>query len=309
MVDISVIIVNYNSKDYLRGCIDSIDRFPHEIKIEILVSDNNSTDGSIDMIKNDFPQIRLIENKDNIGYSAAANKAIRKSSGRYILILNNDIEALEGSLDTLVKTMDEHPDIGLLGCMLLNSDGTLQQSFGYFNLGFLSEVVQKFILNRYRKGNRLIGNYLRWAHKNFREVDWIKGACIMARRQAIDAVGLMDENYFLYFEEIDLCNRVRKGGWKVCYTPEARMIHYEGKSTTINSDKAMIEYRKSQLYFYKKHYGSFHMRMLKGYLIIKIFFGRYVGNILINSLKGKKKGKAKSGLDPGQLLSVIWRYR
>lgn len=303
MIDLSIIIVNYNSKNYLRGCLDSILNQNHKVSIEIFVSDNNSSDGSIDMIKSDFPQVTLIENKDNIGYSAAANRAIRESSGRYVLILNNDIEVLNDSLNLMVDTMVKNPTIGLLGCRLLNSNYTLQQSFGYFNLGFLSEAIQKIFFNRYKRGNRLVGRYLYKIHKKFKEVDWISGACIMTRREAMDDVGLMDEHYFMFFEEIDLCNRVRKTGWKIYYTPDAKMIHHGGKSSSAEFDRIMIEYRKSQLYFYKKHYGVSYMKILKLYLILKISF-LYIKDTIRGLLTEKDTNKV-----PGILLSVIWRYK
>ncbi len=303
MVDLSIIIVNYNSKYYLRQCLNSIFNSPNKFKIEVFVSDNNSNDGSTDMIRREFPHVILIENKDNIGYSAAANMAIRESSGRYILILNNDIEVLNSSLNMMVDTMVNNPAIGLLGCRLLNSNDTLQQSFGYFNLGFLSEAIQKIFFNRYKRGNRLVGRYLYKIHSKFREVDWISGACIMARREAMDDVGLMDENYFMFFEEIDLCNRVRKKGWKICYTPNAKMIHHGGKSSSAEFDRIMIEYRKSQLYFYKKHYGVLYMKILKLYLILKISF-LYIKDAIRGLLTEKDTNEV-----PGILISVIWRYK
>lgn len=303
MVDLTIIIVNYNSMAYLKKCLNSIINSQYKVNVDIFVSDNNSKDGSIDMVKNEFPQVFLIENKNNLGYSGAANRAIRQSSGRYILILNNDIEVLDNPLDLMVERINRDSDIGLLGCMLLNSDKTLQQSFGYFNLGFLSEAIQKIFFNRYKRGNRLVGRYLYKIHKKFREVDWISGACIMARRDAMDDVGLMDENYFMFFEEIDLCNKVRKKGWKICYTPDAKMIHHGGKSSSAEFDRIMIEYRKSQLYFYKKHYGVSYMKILKLYLILKISF-LYIKNTIKGLLKEKDTNEV-----PGILLSVIWRYK
>jgi GT2 family glycosyltransferase len=302
MVDLSIIIVNYNSKYYLRRCLNSILDYP-QITREIFVSDNKSTDGSIEIIKKEYPHVFLIENNDNIGYSSAANRAIKESSGRYILIINNDIEVLNNSLQMMIETMDSHPNIGLLGCRLLNTDGTLQQSFGYFNLGFLSEAIQKLFFNRYKKGNRLVGSYLGKIHKKFREVDWISGACIMTRRKALEDVGMMDENYFMYFEEIDLCNRVRKKGWNICYTPDAKMIHHGGKSSDINFDMIMVEYRRSQLYFYKKHYGTLYMNILKMYLILKISY-HYIKEEITGFIK-----KRNTNNIPRTLLSVVWRYK
>lgn len=303
MVDLTIIIVNYNSMAYLKKCLNSIINSQYKVNVEIFVSDNNSKDGSIDMVKNEFPQVFLIENKNNLGYSGAANRAIRQSSGRYILILNNDIEVLDNPLDLMVERINRDSDIGLLGCMLLNSDKTLQQSFGYFKYGFISEAIQKIIFNRYRNENSLMGRYLVKTHKKFREVDWIRGACIMARRKAMEDVGLMDENYFMYFEEVDLCKRIWRKGWRICYFPDAKMIHHGGISSDANFDMIMIEYRKSQLYFYKKHYGVAYMKILKLYLILKTSY-----NYIKKEIKGDIKRRNSNNISR-ELLSVIWRYK
>lgn len=303
MVDLTIIIVNYNSMAYLKKCLNSIINSQYKVNVEIFVSDNNSKDGSIDMVKNEFPQVFLVENKNNLGYSGAANRAIRQSSGRYILILNNDIEVLDNPLDLMVERINRDSDIGLLGCMLLNSDKTLQQSFGYFKYGFISEAIQKFIFNRYRNENSLMGRYLVKTHKKFREVDWIRGACIMARRKAMEDVGLMDENYFMYFEEVDLCKRIWRKGWRICYFPDAKMIHHGGISSDANFDMIMIEYRKSQLYFYKKHYGVAYMKILKLYLILKTSY-----NYIKKEIKGDIKRRNSNNISR-ELLSVIWRYK
>lgn len=269
-LDLSIIIVNYNSIHYLRDCIKSIRKTTYNIRYEIIVVDNNSQDGSVGIIRNEFQDVLLIANRDNAGLSRAWNQGIRVSRGHYILLLNNDTILLPGSLDTMWKVMERSSGIGLLGCRLLNSDGSLQQSFGKV-ISIYNDFIQKFFINLYEQGrNPIVGKYLRWTHSTPKEVDWVKGANMMLRRETLYDVGLLDENYFMYMEEVDLSLRVKQLGWKVYYSPEAEIIHCGGGSTATNRYKAAISYRRSQLYFYKKHYGQWGLIRLKGYLYLKM---------------------------------------
>ena len=269
-LDLSIIIVNYNSINYLRDCIKSIRKTTKEIRYEIIVVDNNSQDGSVGIIRNEFQNVLLIANQNNAGLSCAWNQGIRVSRGHYILLLNNDTVLLPDSLDTMWKVMERSPGIGLLGCRLLNSDGSLQQSFGNV-ISIYNDFIQKFFINLYEQGrNPIVGKYLRWTHSTPKEVDWVKGANMMLRRETIYDVGLLDENYFMYMEEVDLSLRVKQLGWKVYYSPETEIIHCGGGSTATNRYNAALAYRKSQLYFYNKHYGKWGLIRLKGYLYFKM---------------------------------------
>ena len=237
-----------------------------DIDREIIVVDNHSDDGSVETLRSDFPDVTLIANDENLGFSKANNQGIKISKGRYLLLLNNDTKVLPGAIDTLIEVMERSPHTGLLGCRLLNADGTPQLSFGNM-VGFINELGRKYILNR------LLGNYsnplakklVDHLHSEEKEADWIRGACMFCRREAMSDVGLMDENFFMYLEEVDLGVRIKRKGWKVVYTPHAAIIHYGGVSTGKN-DRAAMEYRKSQLYFYKKHYGNWGLMGLKCYL-------------------------------------------
>lgn len=271
-VTLSIVIVNYNAREYLRECIFSIEDTIGNLDHEIIVVDNHSMDGSVTFVREAFPGITLIANKTNGGLSRACNQGIKISKGRYILLLNNDTVLLPHALERMVAAMERHPGIGLLGCRLLNSDGSLQQSFGRV-INFRNDFFQKFFINLYEKRkNRLVGKLLIRSHSQGKDVDWIKGACMLLRRETVFDAGLLDENYFMFMEEVDLSIRVKQMGWRVVYIPDARIVHHGGGSTSTNSYRASVEYRRSQLYFYRKHYGKSGLFYLRVYLLCKFAF-------------------------------------
>ena len=254
-LDLSVIIVNFNARDYLVGCLESLFKTTQESTIEVFVVDNGSTDGSCEQVATRFPGVNLICNTVNKGFSGANNQAIKLAKSDLVLLLNNDTMGLPGAIDTMVRIMKERADLGVVGCTLRNADMSVQISFGRM-INIRNEIVLKLVMDRYRKGGRIMKRYLEWrGHKECRP-DWVSGACLMARREALHRVGLMDENFFMYTEEVDLCYRIRQLGYSVLYTPEAEIIHFGGRSTETNIAKTVIEYRRSQLYFYKTHYGT-----------------------------------------------------
>jgi len=228
MLDLSIIIVSYNTKDLLKQCLDSIYGKVQDISFEIFVVDNNSQDGSPKMVKNLFPKVKLIENKENKGFASANNLAIKKSKGRYVLLLNSDTIVLPGSLSRMKQFMDETPRAGATGCKLINPDGSLQ-SFG-------------------RGLKRIRG-------KGVREVDWVEAACFMVRQRVIDEIGLMDENFFFYSEDMDWCRRMRLAGWKIFCISRAKVIHYGRGSTRKWDSKIVTEAYKSGYYYARKHFG------------------------------------------------------
>lgn len=227
-MDLSIIIVSYNTKDLLKQCLDSIYGKVQNISFEIFVVDNNSQDGSPKMVKNLFPQVELIENKENKGFASANNSAIKKSKGRYVLLLNSDTIVLPGSLSKMIQFMDKTPRAGAVGCKLINPDGSLQ-SFGRG-------------LKRVRE-------------KGVKEVNWVEAACFMVRQRVIDEIGLMDENFFFYSEDMDWCRRMRLAGWKIFCIAQAKVIHYGGGSTGKWNPKIVTEAYKSGYYYAQKHFG------------------------------------------------------
>lgn len=272
-VDLSIIIVNFNSCDYLKSCLSSIREHTLVTSYETFVVDNASQDGSCEMVRREFLWARLIENENNVGFSRANNQAIRESRGEFVLLLNNDTLVLPGAIDVMVGELRSRPKVGVVGCTLRNQDMSVQISFGKM-INIRNELVLKLISDRYRRGNRLVKRYLdRRSHREHYP-DWVSGACLLVRASALRAVDLMDENFFMYTEEVDLCHRIRQLGYLVLYTPAAEIIHFGGRSTETNLKKTIIEYRRSQLYFYKKHYGRGRMRIVKLYLLMKILWAQ-----------------------------------
>lgn len=269
-LELSIIVVTYNSRRHVRDCLESIQRASEGIDHEVIVVDNASQDGTPDIIRNEFPKASLIANPENLGFAPGNNQGITQSQGRYILLLNPDTLVLPKTLATLLNEMKHSPETGLLGCRLLDVDRRLQQSFG-FEVSFWNEVVRKIFFNLY-ENHRFppVGWVLRSLHSRKREVDWVKGACMLSRRQALLDAKLMDETFFMYLEDADLCHRIRQLGWQVRYTPEAEVIHFGGGSVRSNAERSALEYRRSQLHYFKKHLGERELKALKLYLGFKM---------------------------------------
>jgi O-antigen/teichoic acid export membrane protein/GT2 family glycosyltransferase len=277
---LSIIIVNYKSQDYLMKCLCSIRKYLKDVGHEIIVVDNASGKGCLDLIKEEFSEIIFLENSENIGFSRANNQGIEVSSGEYILLLNNDAEVLPGSLQTMLNVMKQSPETGLLGCLLVNPDKTIQESYG-MGLGIFNEICRKYFFNKlYEKSGQSWRKWiLKKLHSSALEVEWVRGACMLFQRNAIADVGLMDENYFMYFEDMDIGLSLRKRGWEVRFTPEASIIHHQGVSQSKAPHLKTMAYRKSQLYYYKKNYGQVGLRGLKAYLLLKFLSNAVVSFI------------------------------
>jgi hypothetical protein len=261
MLDLSICIVNWNVKDLLRACLGSIYTNTKDISFEVIVVDNNSSDESIRMIKSDFPQVKLIENRTNAGFTKANNQAIKISRGRNIMLLNPDTEVIDNALNKMVRFLDSRRDCEALGCKLLNTDGSLQRSCRTFpklegmlyNALFLDSLFPK---------SRLFGKYFMtwWDFNETREVDQPMGSALMIKKEILDKIGLFDENIFIWFDEVDLCYRIKKAGFKIYFTPEAQIKHHLSQSfkqwkSVPQIFNGAVTWRKSRNYFFKKHKG------------------------------------------------------
>lgn len=250
MTDLSVIIVNWNGRDLLKQCLDSLAHVT-ALALDVIVVDNASTDGSPALVRESYPQVRLLENRENLGFSRANNQGIRVATGRHILLLNSDTIVQPGAFEAMVALLDRHPRLGVVGAELLNLDGSLQPSWAAFPT-WLSEVLGRNFRAR-RPMSAEPGAYL---------VDWVGGACLAARREAIVEVGLLDEAIFMYTEETDWCYRFVKAGWGVAYLEGAKVTHLGGGSSRRSSVRSLIELQKSKVYFFDKHYGRLAARFL-----------------------------------------------
>lgn len=256
-MDLSIIIVNYNTKELLKQTIESvICTASQAIDYEIIVSDNGSEDGSCEMIKEYFSHIQLIENKANLGFSKGNNIAIKESKGRYILLLNSDTVVNKHCLEKCINYMDEHLEIGTLGCRVLLPNGNLDAACkrGYptpeASMYYMLKL-HKLFPNSHKFGAYNLG-YL--SELEINEVDCLVGAFMIVRREAIEDVGLLDEDFFMYGEDIDWCYRIKQSGYKIIYYPEATIIHYKGASSKKKRVKTIYEFHRAMYLFYNKHY-------------------------------------------------------
>ncbi|MBN1888229.1 MAG: glycosyltransferase family 2 protein [Thermoflexales bacterium] len=246
---LAIVILSWNTAPLLADCLRSIPAGAEGIDYQLIVVDNGSSDGSADMVARDFADARLIRNADNMGFTRANNQGIRASgAARYILLLNSDTLVRPGALHALVHFMDEHPQAGAVSPRLLRPDGSPQP------YAFGGDPTPGYLLMRGLK-QLVLHRYLHdWATGSVQEVDWVSGACLMVRREALEQAGLLDEAIFMYFEDNDWCLRIRQAGWKVYYNPQVEIVHIGGQSLKKNP-RAQAAYYKSLSYFYAKHYS------------------------------------------------------
>jgi GT2 family glycosyltransferase len=263
---LSVIIVNRNTKEYLLSCLRSVLENEKPTEWNIIVVDNGSRDGSAAEVGKTFPSVDLIENEGNLGFAKAVNQGLQKASGRYVLLLNPDTQVKKRAIGELILFMDAHPDAGIAGAGLLNSDGSRQNSIANFP-SLATELFNKSLL-RWVFPEKFPGKERNYSEPI--EVDSVIGACMMVRRDAIEQVGLLDEDYFLFLEETDWCFRIRKAGWKVYHVPQAEVYHFQGKSAEKDKRRAKIEYYRSRYHFFKKHKGYAQFYILLIGLVIKL---------------------------------------
>ncbi len=252
-MDLSIALVNWNNREYLRQCLESIAVARLPFAYEVVVSDNGSTDGSLEMLAERFPNVRIVQNGRNVGVARGNNECIRNSTGRYILILNNDTIVNGESIMAMTRYLDEHPEVGAVGGSILNPDGTLQSSFN--NFPRLREEL--LVVTHLGKAlNPLFPSYNgTWPEP--RPVDWISSASIVVRRTAIEQIGLVDEEYFIYSDETDWQYRLWQAGWQVHYLPKATTIHFGGGSFQPGDRRHTLVYRGRML-FARKHYDHLY---------------------------------------------------
>jgi GT2 family glycosyltransferase len=281
---ISIVIVSYNTRDFLARCLGSLHGDPSDLVREIIVVDNASEDGSVEMIACDFPEVKLIRNRYNLGYARAVNRGMQNAGGRYLLILNPDIETGADAIRALWEFMETTPGAGVAGGKLLNPDGSLQMSCRtFYTLPVV--LLRRTFLGRLFPDSRLVRKHLMldWDHSSDREVDWVTGACMMVRREAYENAGGMDERFFLYFEDVDWCYRMRKHGWKVYYVPSGTMIHhYRRESAGLVPDRTLMSHLLSSFRFYDK-WGSAVYALKRERRIASLVVSVVVDVLLINA--------------------------
>lgn len=253
-MDTSVVIVSFNSRDYLRSCLCSVRDHTQGVEYEVIVVDNASTDGSPDLVAEEFPWVTLIRRGGNAGFAAASNEGIRAARGEAVLLLNPDTEFTGNVLPPMLDYLRAHPEVGVLGPKLLEEDGSVQLSCRRFP-GFSTALFGRYSLaTRLFPWNPLSRRYLMtdFDHNSTAEADWVSGACMMLPRRALGDIGLMDEGYFMYNEDVDLCRQAHSAGYRVVYFPEVAVLHHIGGSTATAPARSIIERHRSMWRYYTK---------------------------------------------------------
>lgn len=278
---LSVIIVNYNVKHYLEQCLESVRRASQGLQVEVFVVDNLSTDGSVPYLRERYPGVIFIENKENVGFARANNQAIRQSTGKYVLLLNPDTIVAEDTFEDFVSFMDAHPEAGGAGAYMLRTDGTFApESRRGLPTPFVAFCKMSGLASLFPK-SRVFGRYyMRYLDENeANEIEVISGAFMWLRREALDKAGLLDEDFFMYGEDIDLSYRILKSGYKNYFLP-SRMLHYKGESTEKSSYRYVYTFYEAMRLFFRKHYAhySFLVSLPINLAIWVRSFMAYVGN-------------------------------
>lgn len=302
MPDISIIIINWNTRDLLAACLRSIYQTARNLDLEIIVVDNGSKDDSCEMLRREFPWVRLIENGENVGFARANNQAARMAQGQYIFLLNSDAELQTDSLQLILALAKNEPKAGIVGAHLLNPDGSFQASHTPFPTLWREFLILTGL------GRAFSG---RWfpsrgpeLDKGPQPVDYVEGAALLIRRDIYLQLNGFDEGFFMYAEEVDLCYRLRKAGWQVWYHPQARILHHGGGSSLNRRTQREGDLYRSRVRFFRKHYGNRAAEFLKLQIYIltavklvyhkflHLFsFGRYHRPVIsLRDLAGQLKG-------------------
>ena len=255
---LSIIIVNYNVKYFLHQCLKSINSTSKNIQLEIFVVDNNSVDNSVEMIQHEFPHIKLIKNKENVGFATANNQAIKQSKGKYILLLNPDTILQEDTLEKCVTFLEKNKDVGGLGVKMLDGNGNFlpesKRSLPSPSSAFYKIFGLSFLFPKSKTFGQYHLNYL--DKDQIHEIDVISGAFFMTKKNILNKIGMLDESFFMYGEDVDLSYRIQKNGYKNIYFPKTSIIHYKGESTKKTSINYILMFYKAMIVFVKKHYSK-----------------------------------------------------
>jgi GT2 family glycosyltransferase len=306
-MDISIIIVNWNTKDLLNNCLNSIRATISSIEYEIIVVDNASYDGSAALLREKWPHVIPIQNEENLGFGAANNQGFRIMNGRYALLLNTDTVLTEDAVNKLFTFMENHPDVAMACGQLLNADGSKQNSIA--NFPSLSSLLINASLLEYLLPKRFPSK--RYHHKEPVEIDSGIGACLIIRRQAIEKVGMFDEQYFFFFEETDLAYRMRSAGWKIYHVPDAFIYHFQGQSIGHNV-RSRIEFYRSRYHFFRKWRSKSYYNLVRIVLMLRLFVDWLLTSVAVILTLGMNKIINSKWIVYSRLLFLhlqIWDHR
>jgi GT2 family glycosyltransferase len=264
---LSIVIVNFNAREHLVNCLQSLVRDRPVTEHEVIVVDNGSTDGSADTVRVRFPWVKLVRLRSNVGFAAGNNAGIKVSRGDLLLLLNNDTVVPPGAVDSLVGALRAHADAAVAGPRLVDTHGRPELSFGPMISPF-GELRQKLTMVLHRRSVPAVSSWVERETRREQYVDWVSGACLLVHRGDAEGVGLLDERYFLYTEDVDFCASIRARGRRVLFTPDAEIVHLRGRSRSTAASAANAAYRRSHIAFYEKHHPGW-APLLKLYLRLK----------------------------------------
>jgi N-acetylglucosaminyl-diphospho-decaprenol L-rhamnosyltransferase len=254
--DVSVVTVSHNVRDLVLGSMRALERERDSAAIEVLLVDAASSDGTSDAVAGAFPWVRVLASRENLGFTGGNNRAMRVARGRHILLLNPDAEVRPGAIARMAAHLDANPDVGVVGPRLRWPDGSTQSSRRRFP-SRLTAFVESTVLQRWLGGSALLRRFYMADRPEDRrqDVDWLVGACLMVRAEVVRHVGVFDDRFFMYSEEVDLCRRIKSAGWRVVYLPDAEVVHHEGRSSQQNLTARDLRFHESRFLYYAKHHG------------------------------------------------------
>jgi GT2 family glycosyltransferase len=295
MIDVSIIIVNWNTKDLLLNCIESLYRETKNVTMEIIVVDNGSSDGSTEAVETSYPQVTVIGNNENLGFARANNVGISNSKGRYVCLVNSDIKALDAVVDQLCAYMDQHSEIGAIGPKTVNDDMSIRVNTRKFPTLWNTFCETFFLVDLFPKNKLFRGRTMTWfSHMDTRNVDVLSGCFLMVRREVVDKVGVLDDRFFIYGEDTDWCKRMNLNNWDVVFFADTKAIHYAGASSSVAPIRFLIELTKADLQYWKKHHNIIKYSLYQILMLIH-FLIRAIGWLLKYIIKssGREVSRAK----------------
>lgn len=255
-VDVSVVIVSWNAKHFLKECLGALADSRTALRTEVIVVDNASTDGSPEMVETDFPRVKLLKSNQNLGFAKANNIGIRESAGRYVSLINSDVKVLGNCLDPLAAYLDQHPEVGNVGPRMLNRDLTLQSNCRQFPTLWNNFCEASGLSRVFRKTSFFSGEHMFFfPHDRQLAVDVLVGCFWMVRKETFEDVGLLDEDFFIYAEDVDWSKRCWDAGWRIVFFPGAQAIHYRGGSSANDPARFAAEQQRAVLHYWEKHHG------------------------------------------------------
>jgi GT2 family glycosyltransferase len=289
MIDVSIIIVNWNTKDLLLNCINSLYHETKNVTMEIIVVDNGSSDGSTEAVKSMYPQVKVICNNENLGFAKANNIGISESVGRYVCLVNSDIKALDAVVDRLCAYMDQHSEIGAIGPKTVNDDMSIRVNTRKFPTLWNTFCETFFLVDLFPNNRLFRGRTMTWfSHLETKNVDVLSGCFLMVRREVVDKVGALDDRFFIYGEDTDWCKRMNLNNWEVVFFSETKAIHYAGASSSAAPIRFLIELTKADLQYWKKHHNIIQYSLYQILMLIH-FLIRAIGWLLKYLIKSSNK--------------------